>query len=368
MRSTENTAVNDLVARAHGRPIEPAPESARTPPSAMPVAAPFEDRATGDAHAWAVAVDGYIAESPTWSQVTAPAPRRAPSPRRLYELMQQRPDRERMVPTFQMRRRPDARSVVGRLVLPVAVLVSTGVVIGAYVAFRGEHAPAAAVSAARAPAPATRAPSAPAAAPVASVAPAAPTAPGVAAAPTAAAAAIVAPAPPALADVRIESTPSGATVTLVDRGRTQLVGSTPVDAAVDPSREYDLVFSYAGGPPRIEHLDPRTMHQVAIVLREPAAAAPAQPAAAPRARSAAAGSHARREPVGEGTLMISSKPPCEILIDGRATGLTTPQRSIVLPAGSHKVTLRNAEKAIRKTLTVQVAANATEKVIEDLMK
>jgi hypothetical protein len=66
--------------------------------------------------------------------------------------------------------------------------------------------------------------------------------------------------------------------------------------------------------------------------------------------------------------MISSKPPCEIVIDGRATGLTTPQRAISLSAGSHRITLRNGEKSIRKTLTVQIAANATEKVIEDLMK
>ena len=66
--------------------------------------------------------------------------------------------------------------------------------------------------------------------------------------------------------------------------------------------------------------------------------------------------------------MISSKPPCEIVIDGRSTGLTTPQRSIALPAGHHRITLVNSEKSIKKTLTVQIAANTTEKVIEDLMK
>ena len=365
MGSIENTAVNDLVARAHKH----GPEASHSAlPASMPVAAPFEDSGAGAAHAWAVAVDGYLAESPTWSQKTSQAPRRAPSPRQLHELMSQRADRERMVPTFQMRRPSEVRSTVSRLVLPVAVLVSTGVVIGAYVAFSGSHrAPvaAAAASAARAAAPARAAkPAAPA--PVAAPAPA----------PVAAPAAIVAPAPPALVDVRIDSTPSGATVTLVDRGRTQLVGTTPVDAAVDPSREYDLVFSYAAGPPRIEHLDPRSMHHIEVALGEPAPAAPAaapapHAAPAPRvARAESAPSHAARvrEPVGEGTLMISSKPPCEIAIDGRATGLTTPQRAIALPAGSHRVTLRNAEKSIRKTLTVQIAPNATEKVIEDLMK
>src|SRR5437868_4212154 len=140
MRNVENTAVNDLGARANDTPLD---TSHSTPPATMPVAAPFEapyeapyeDRGAGAAHAWAVAVDGYIAESPTWTQKTAQAPRRPPSPRRLYELMAQQPDRERAVPTFQMRRRSEVRSAVSRLLLPVAVLVSTGVVIGAYVAF-----------------------------------------------------------------------------------------------------------------------------------------------------------------------------------------------------------------------------------------
>ncbi|HMG21897.1 MAG TPA: hypothetical protein VK607_11285, partial [Kofleriaceae bacterium] len=62
-------------------------------------------------------------------------------------------------------------------------------------------------------------------------------------------------------------------------GRTQLVGDTPVDAAVDPSRAYDLVFSYRDGPSRVEHLDPATTRRVAVEL-DPAPAAPR-----PRARS-----------------------------------------------------------------------------------
>ncbi|HEX3759089.1 MAG TPA: hypothetical protein VHW23_10300, partial [Kofleriaceae bacterium] len=72
-------------------------------------------------------------------------------------------------------------------------------------------------------------------------------------------------------------------------------------------------------------------------------------------------------PAGQGTLMISAKPPCEIVIDGRATGLTTPQRSIALAAGSHRITLLNSEKSIRKVVNVQIVANTTAKIIEDLM-
>jgi hypothetical protein len=357
MRTIENTAVNELIAQAHDEPTLDTAHS--TLPATMPVAAPFEEQGAGAAQAWAAALDGYIAESPTWSQATAPAWRRPASPRRLYELMSRR-DGERMVPTFQIRRRSPVREAVGRLVLPIAVLVSTGVVIGAYVAFSGGHrAPAAQLAAAARPADAhPAAPAIPARA-VAAPAPVVTPAPAVAPAPVVAP--VVAPAPPALVDVRIDSTPSGATVTLVDRGRTQLVGDTPVDAAVDPSREYDLVFTYADGPPHVEHLDARTTRRIEVALdhHERVERASAEPP--PRA------SRTRSEP-GVGTLMISSKPPCEIVIDGRATGLITPQRAISLSAGSHRVTLRNGEKSIRKTLTVQIAANATEKVIEDLMK
>jgi hypothetical protein len=345
-----------------------------TLPATMPVAAPFEERVEergeGAAQAWAAALDGYIAESPTWTQATARG-WRPMNPRRLHELTADssaagsrpgtepamrpgtRSFSEHIVPTVQIHRRSEVREVVGRLVLPIAVLLSTGVVIGAYVGFHADRrAPAAQLVSAARPGAARSAP-----APVA-IDPASAAAPPLAVAPRAPAA-IVAPAPPALVDVRIASTPSGATVTLVDRGRAQLIGNTPIDASVDPSREYDLVFSVAGGPQHVEHLDARATRRIDAVLERDARASTEPP---PRRAT-----RPRSEP-GVGTLMISSKPPCEIIVDGRATGLTTPQRAIALPAGSHRITLHNREKSIRKTLTVQIAANATEKVIEDLMK
>src|SRR5262249_42062813 len=124
MRSVENTAVNELIARANDEPMLGTAHSAL--PATMPVAAPFEDRGEGAAQAWAAGLDGSMAESPPWSRATAPAGGGPASPRRLYELMS-RSDRERMVPTFQIRRRSALREVVGRLVLPISVLVSTGV-------------------------------------------------------------------------------------------------------------------------------------------------------------------------------------------------------------------------------------------------
>lgn len=71
---------------------------------------------------------------------------------------------------------------------------------------------------------------------------------------------------------------------------------------------------------------------------------------------------------GEGTLMISSKPPCEIAIDGVATVLTTPQRAIKLRAGKHKVTLFNLEHKIDKTFDVTIKSGKATKLIHDFMK
>ena len=70
-----------------------------------------------------------------------------------------------------------------------------------------------------------------------------------------------------LVDIRIDSSPSGATVTLIDRGKSQLVGNTPISASLDPSREYDLVFSYADKPTKIEHVNLATTRRVTVTLR-----------------------------------------------------------------------------------------------------
>ena len=65
--------------------------------------------------------------------------------------------------------------------------------------------------------------------------------------------------------------------------------------------------------------------------------------------------------------MISSKPPCEILIDGRPTGLRTPQRALPVSVGTHKVTLVNETEKVKKTLTIKISADQPTKVIQDLM-
>ena len=70
---------------------------------------------------------------------------------------------------------------------------------------------------------------------------------------------------------------------------------------------------------------------------------------------------------GTGTLMISTKPPCEIMIDGKATGMSTPQRAMSLPAGAHKITLVNAGANINKIVMVQINADQATKLVKDLL-
>jgi hypothetical protein len=216
----------------------------------------------------------------------------------------------------------------------------------------------------------------------------------VAAAAPVARAAVAAPAAPAFVDVLIVSSPAGATVTLVDRGRTTFLGTTPISTALDPSRKYELMFSQPGKPTWVEPLDPSATRRVDVKLGSTTTAAPtsarpraerqiertavpapaaekAAPAAekpAPAAEKAApVAEKAVAAPAGEGILMLASKPPCEIFVNGKATGLMTPQHEIRLPAGSHKITLLNQAEKIKKTISVQIEADKSTKVIQDLM-
>ena len=282
--------------------------------------------------------------------------------------------------------RAKPRSLARKLALPMVAAIALGAVVGVVIALRGQD---------RAPdaAPATQAIGQPGIEVVAPAAPAMPVAPAgepaVDPAPPAPAAP-AAPVAPAFVDVRIDSTPAGATVVLVDRGKTTFLGTTPMTASVDPVRSYELVFSYGDDAPRIEAFDPLATQHVSVELgarAQPAKAKdkkreraerPERPErtdkrvakaveapAAPRAKAAPAAAAAGAG--GHGVLMVSAKPPCEIYIDGKPTGLVTPQRAIKLPAGSHKVTLVNAASNIKKTVAVEITADKSTKLIQDLM-
>jgi hypothetical protein len=100
----------------------------------------------------------------------------------------------------------------------------------------------------------------------------------------------------------------------------------------------------------------------AKVVKTPSSKAPAEKAIATtkpkKEKTVASG--------GDGTLMIGAKPPCQIIIDGRNTGLTTPQRALDLSAGKHKVTLVNKEHGIKESFTVSIKAGQSTRVVKDL--
>ncbi len=66
-----------------------------------------------------------------------------------------------------------------------------------------------------------------------------------------------------------------------------------------------------------------------------------------------------------GTLMLGSKPSCDIYIDGTNTGKQTPQRDIKLSVGKHRITLMNNEFGIRETFSVEIKADQSTKEIKD---
>jgi hypothetical protein len=261
-----------------------------------------------------------------------------------------------------------------------------------------------------------------------------------------------------LVDVRIDSKPAGATVMLVDNGKTNFLGTTPIATSLDPSRSYDVIFTLQGRPTQMTHLDPAKQPRLEMTLGKTGGSvtsvapvpSPAKtvtmPAPTPKAAPAAttpasahhhsAPAHAAPAPLadpgfdstpapkadknptkvekaaktddapkadapkadkkpakvekvaktddapkavktdapkadkavaGQGMLMVSSKPPCEIWIDGKSTGLTTPQRAIPLPAGTHKVTFQNTAQNITKTVAVSITADQTTKLAKDLL-
>ncbi len=221
-----------------------------------------------------------------------------------------------------------------------------------------------------------------------------------------------APAVAGMVTLSFTSTPSGASVLLVDNGTTLPIGKTPVQLQVAAGKQYQAMFSLDGHPSALVPVDPATSTTVVATLGaaaqddddavvggpagdaadEAEAAVAAPPAAqaqaavaddrgAEKARAAAKRERtakkaekrtARAEPApaaksgAMGTLKIGAKPPCDIIIDGKRTGLVTPQAALKLSAGKHTITLVNKEHGIKEQLKVTIEAGETTKVIKDL--
>jgi hypothetical protein len=202
----------------------------------------------------------------------------------------------------------------------------------------------------------------------------------------------VPPAAPKLVDVRLDSSPPGATATLLSNGISTPLGSTPVEASVDPTKSYDVVFAFDGKPSKVEHLDPSTTQHVEVAFEDAApivAAAPTKSKSskksrrhhAPAARVAAAPAvrHAKAASVAvtaapaapgdpaNGMLSITTNPPAAILIDDQNTGFSSPH-TISVPAGHHNVRLIAATIHVNKLVPVDITAHHTSRISQDFTK
>ncbi|MBV8757623.1 MAG: hypothetical protein JO257_10120 [Deltaproteobacteria bacterium] len=201
--------------------------------------------------------------------------------------------------------------------------------------------------------------------------------------------------------IPVSSMPPGAFVTLVDGDKADIVGQTPMTLSLDVSKPHDIALTMVGRETQLVHVPTGGLNTLAVTLplkegAQPAvAAAPApapkasaehvtamvqpkqetpaprhkaQPQAEPQHVAAPAPRAVESAPAGSGVLMISSKPPCEIIVDGKSTHLQTPQRALPLSAGAHTVMLVNAQMHIKKQIAVDIVAKKPTKVIQDFLK
>ncbi len=210
---------------------------------------------------------------------------------------------------------------------------------------------------------------------------------------------------PAQLQIPVSSMPPGAFVSLVDGDKADIVGQTPMTLTLDVSKPHDVALTMVGRETQLVHVPEGGLNTLAVTLplKEGAqtevakAAAPApkasdehvtamvQPkqetpaprrkaepehvaAPAPRHESAPAPKAITSVPAGSGVLMISSKPPCEIIVDGRSTHLQTPQRALPLAAGGHTIMLVNAQMHIKKQISVDIVSKKSTKVIQDFLR
>jgi hypothetical protein len=286
---------------------------------------------------------------------------------------------------------PEKQSFISKRML-IAVLAGAAVLTFAIVATRGGSHKTPTRTAAAEPAPAQVAPApTPTPAPAQVAAPTPTPAPAEVAPVQQPVAAPAQPTTPAQIQIPVSSNPPGALVSFVDGGHAVVIGRTPTTISVDPSQPHDVALTLLDHETQLATIPAGGMTALAVDMGPAKAGAmktaPQQVAvAAPREETPAPKKVVKREapkhepkhitqpapraatPSGKGVLMISSKPPCEIVVDGRSTDLLSPQRSIPLAPGTHTIILVNAGMRIHKSLEVAITAKKPTKVIQDFTR
>ncbi len=194
------------------------------------------------------------------------------------------------------------------------------------------------------------------------------------------------------------SNPPGATVSLIVDGKRETLGPSPATTKLDPRKSYQVLFEkpgfvsinrpvvFTGTTEEKINVTLEKAGRAAAVAQTPVTRPEVKETKAPKATTVAKAEpkETKAEPKetkvepketksdatpavakGSGTLLLGSKPPCDIYIDGKDTGMQTPQRDIKLSAGKHRITLVNNEFGIKETFTVDIKADAVEKQIKD---
>ena len=363
----ECTAVNELIDLVQQKPLDrdSAAELLFQPPREANLRRQV-DGTPAPRSLWAVELPEPTEARATMPKIPARGPQFEPTPRPSA--------------TEHLRGGSDIHAMLKRLAVPAGILVMVGSGIGAAIKLTRHHATGAPLDYVAAFTP-----------PKVIVAPPAPP---------------PAPAQAKLVDVMLASTPPGATATLLDNttGASTPLGSTPVEASLDPSKQYDVRFELAGHRATTEHLDPATSKKLEVALAEPAPDPAAEPVAATPAKSRrhhqakkaatkriataspAHHAHATQDEDGisalaamsttkakaakdgkpsdaPGFLSITTSVPCAILVDGANTGKTSPAK-LSVPAGHHSVRLIAATQHINKQISVDVAAKKTTKLFQ----
>ncbi len=178
--------------------------------------------------------------------------------------------------------------------------------------------------------------------------------------------------------VEFRSVPDGAQVTLVRGTERRSLGTTPTRSDVEfAGGAWTVELSRDGYETNRRELTlvqgvPSTTFEGTLAERARAGAprpagggARPAPRPTPVASTRPSGGGGETRPAaapaagGTGTLRINTRPWSQVYVDGALIG-NTPQMNIPLRAGTHRVTLVNSEFNIRETITVNIAAGATE--------
>ncbi|MCP4446000.1 MAG: protein kinase [Myxococcales bacterium] len=186
------------------------------------------------------------------------------------------------------------------------------------------------------------------------------------------------------------SQPAGAEVLLVADGESQSLGNAPAKATLDPRKRYEVIFKKDGFATVTKPVAITGDSQFSVLETLSKARPSSKPvpsnlkpshsgagnggaavAVAPpwiRVEKPAPPKPRTPKPVVDsatGMLMLNAKPPCKIFIDGRDIGKMTPQRSIKLSAGKHRITLLNNELGIKESFNVKISADKPTKAFKD---